>query len=174
MGSSLRPAEKLIAKAYLNPRQSVERREPPPQRPLNGNSLRAVPLTYQTPKLVPWEEFEQTAQIRMAYFTALVPSAAISKFVRLRKEWRKASRHLSRMKDIVALRPYAEIMAMGPRVVPLLIAELERSPDWWFYALELITGQNPVTDEHRGDLDGMAKDWIRWWNEDGASWLIRN
>ena len=37
------------------------------------------------------------------------------------------------------LRPYQRIIGMGLPVVPLILEELEREPDQWFWALEAIT-----------------------------------
>jgi hypothetical protein len=51
---------------------------------------------------------------------------------------------------------------MSEPAVPLILKELQARPDHWFTALRAITGENPVPDEHRGDLRAMADDWLRW------------
>ncbi|MEX2561314.1 MAG: hypothetical protein WD403_15430 [Pirellulales bacterium] len=43
-----------------------------------------------------------------------------------------------------------------------LLQELENEPDYWFWALEAITGENPVPDELRGNLEEMAVAWLEW------------
>jgi hypothetical protein len=35
---------------------------------------------------------------------------------------------------------YRQIIAIGKDAIPLLLAELEREPDWWFAALKELTG----------------------------------
>ena len=57
---------------------------------------------------------------------------------------------------------YQQIIAMGDAAVPLLLAELEREPDWWFAALKSITGADPVPPAHRGRLQDMTRAWLQW------------
>lgn len=60
------------------------------------------------------------------------------------------------------LRPYQRIIGMGLPVVPLILEELAREPDQWFWALEAITEQNPVPVEDKGKMPLMAQAWINW------------
>lgn len=55
---------------------------------------------------------------------------------------------------------------MGEGAVPLLLAELRREPDDWFWALHAITGANPVPAASRGDLRAMTEAWLQWGIED--------
>src|SRR5439155_22227751 len=57
---------------------------------------------------------------------------------------------------------YREIIALGRRAIPWLLAELEREPDHWFSALKQLAGADPVRPEHRGNIEAMAADWIGW------------
>lgn len=63
--------------------------------------------------------------------------------------------------------PYRAIIALGPRVVPLILRELEKAPDHWYVALEELTGARPSPPEHRGVLAAIAEDWVRWGREQG-------
>ena len=66
---------------------------------------------------------------------------------------------------------YQSIIGMGAPVVPLLILQLRSEgdePDQWFWALQAITGENPVTDSERGDFQKMAKAWIDWYDKQNA------
>lgn len=56
---------------------------------------------------------------------------------------------------------------MGPEVVPLILAELEKKPDHWFWALEAITGENPVSENEAGDMEASAKAWVKWGRQNG-------
>lgn len=70
-----------------------------------------------------------------------------------------ASSSLARM---VANPNYQRIIGMGRPAVPYLLAELEARPDHWMWALEMITGENPVPPEHVGRLGAMASAWMEW------------
>jgi hypothetical protein len=51
---------------------------------------------------------------------------------------------------------------MGWPAVPLLLAELQQQPDFWFKALREITKENPVPANVAGNVNKMANAWIRW------------
>ena len=52
---------------------------------------------------------------------------------------------------------YQRIIGLGSAVVPLLLRELERQPDHWFWALKAITGADPVPAASRGKLHEMNR-----------------
>ena len=56
---------------------------------------------------------------------------------------------------------------MGPAVVPLILAELEREPDHWFWALEAITGESPIPQCDAGDVEASALAWVEWGRQKG-------
>ena len=84
------------------------------------------------------------------------------RFQRLAAEWKERSRYLSNTAQMAMLEPYQRIIGMGPPVVPLILAELRREPDHWFWALEAITEENPVPPEAAGKVRPMAQAWIEW------------
>ena len=51
---------------------------------------------------------------------------------------------------------------MGWPVVPLILDELNREPDQWFWALEAITEANPVPAEAAGHVLRSAGAWVEW------------
>jgi hypothetical protein len=65
------------------------------------------------------------------------------------------------------LKPYQRIIGMGLPVVPLILEELRREPDQWFWALEAITDENPVPAEDAGNVRAMADAWIEWGRQHG-------
>jgi hypothetical protein len=65
------------------------------------------------------------------------------------------------------LRPYQRIIGMGAPVVPLILEELRREPDQWFWALEAITGENPVPAGSAGKVREMAAAWLEWGKRHG-------
>jgi hypothetical protein len=51
--------------------------------------------------------------------------------------------------------------------VPLLLEELQRDPDQWFWALEAITQENPVPPQAAGKVRPMAEEWVAWGKRQG-------
>ena len=89
------------------------------------------------------------------------------RFRELKEDWKSKTRHLSNTAQISLVFPYQMIIGMGPQVVPLILSELENEPDLWFWALEAITGENPVTKNEAGDMEASAQAWIRWGKQNG-------
>ena len=56
---------------------------------------------------------------------------------------------------------------MGKAAVPLLLAELQREPDDWFWALHAITGAELVPEQSRGKIHEMADAWLTWGRQHG-------
>jgi hypothetical protein len=84
------------------------------------------------------------------------------RFRRLAAEWKERSRYLSNTAQMAMLKPYQQIIGMGMPVVPLILQELRREPDQWFWALEAITGENPVPPEAAGNVRLSAQAWVEW------------
>jgi GAF domain len=63
---------------------------------------------------------------------------------------------------------YQRIIGMGQQIVPLLLKKIsEPSGEDWFGALGAITNENPVKLEHRGIIDKITEDWIKWGKSKG-------
>lgn len=83
------------------------------------------------------------------------------RFRELAVQWREEGGVYSG-REMFEVPSYRAIMAMGRPVVPLILRELEQRPDHWYFALRHLTGADPVSDEHRGRLHEMARDWVDW------------
>ncbi len=92
------------------------------------------------------------------------------KFRALAEWWREDTRFTSSLTELVLHPAYQRIIGMGQTALPLLLRELERQPDHWFWALTAITGGDPVRPEQRGKVKEMAWAWIQWAKEQGLSW----
>ncbi len=104
----------------------------------------------------------------MVFMIATTTEADVkARFCRLSAEWKERSKFLSNTAQMAMLQPYQRIIGMGPPAVPLILQELRREPDQWFWALESITDANPVTSEIAGNVDQMAQAWIRWGERNG-------
>ena len=75
--------------------------------------------------------------------------------------------YLSNTAQMAMLKPYQRIIGMGWSVVPLILEELNREPDQWFWALEAITEENPVSSDVAGDVRRSALAWLEWGRERG-------
>ncbi len=104
--------------------------------------------------------------------TVTVPDAAPSpelqaRFDALVSQWKDDTRPLSSITAMIRHPAYQEIIGMGQAVVPLLLRELQREPDFWFSALHVLTGENPMLPEHQGKVSEIAADWVQWGKERG-------
>lgn len=86
-------------------------------------------------------------------------------FKRLSASWRREVAHCSCVSEMAMHPAYQRIIGLGPAVVPLLLRELERRPDHWFWALKAITGADPVPPEDRGRVGKMTAAWLKWAKE---------
>lgn len=86
------------------------------------------------------------------------------KFQRLVREWRIQRGPASSHTEIVLCPAYQNIIAMGDDVVPLIMQQLGRGIiDHWFWALEVLTGAQPVEPEDAGNYARMTQAWLTWW-----------
>jgi hypothetical protein len=90
------------------------------------------------------------------------PAEVRDRFRRLAAEWKEQSRFLSNTAQMAMLRPYQRIIGMGWPAVPLILDELRREPDQWFWALEAVTEENPVPADAAGDVRRSAAAWVAW------------
>jgi len=89
------------------------------------------------------------------------------RFYELRDDWKSTTRHLSNTAQISLVFSYQKIIGMGPAVVPLILSELDKEPDHWFWALEAITDENPVSENDAGDIQASSRAWVRWGRDRG-------
>jgi hypothetical protein len=93
-----------------------------------------------------------------------------SRFQRLAQAWRAAVGPTSSLTQMAMHPAYQQIIGMGRDAIPLLLRELEREPDHWFWALKAITGVDPVDPGLKGRLDEMAGAWLKWGKEQSFRW----
>jgi hypothetical protein len=82
-------------------------------------------------------------------------------------KWERETSHLSSTPKMVLHSSYQRILAMGPDVVPYLLLDLQRTHRSWFWALNHLTGVDPVRIEDKGDLDKMVAAWVAWGKREG-------
>ena len=89
------------------------------------------------------------------------------RFRQLKADWKSKTRYMSNSAQMATVWPYQQIIGMGRPALPLILRELERETDHWFWALEAISGENPVPAEHAGQVENMSKAWIAWGRQHG-------
>ncbi len=89
------------------------------------------------------------------------------RFQQLAAEWKEKSALLSAPEQIAMLDSYQRIIGIGTPAIPLILRELSREPDHWFWALRAISGVNPVAPEARGNLEAMTAAWLAWGKRKG-------
>src|SRR5262249_22628797 len=82
------------------------------------------------------------------------------RFEELARQWKKGTAYSSSAADIATHPAYQQIIGMGRDVLPYIFQELRRKPDHWFWALNAITGENPVPQTARGELNKMTDAWL--------------
>lgn len=86
----------------------------------------------------------------------------------LAAEWRKTRQRASSSVFKWVMHPaYQRIIGKGKEAIPFILRELEREPDHWFWALNAITGEDPVKKEDQGDIAAMSRAWIHWGRQSG-------
>ncbi|WP_155631952.1 hypothetical protein [Burkholderia cepacia] len=86
-------------------------------------------------------------------------------FDTLKDQWLAATAFASATVDIVLNDAYQQIIGLGPAALPLILRELEKNGGQWFWALRMITRQDPVPKELRGKTKQMAEAWVNWAKE---------
>ncbi|MBZ9885629.1 hypothetical protein LB535_25135 [Mesorhizobium sp. CA10] len=87
----------------------------------------------------------------------------VSRFYQLVRTWRAETAYSSSSSEMFSHPAFREIVSMGRVVVPLIVQELRRQPDLLVAALPQITGDDPVSEDDRGDIYAMAASWIEWY-----------
>ena len=77
--------------------------------------------------------------------------------------WWKTDTEFQSSVSRIAMHPgYQQIIGMGKEVLPLILHDLEATQAPWFWALQAISGADPIPPDDRGYVDRMTRAWIRW------------
>ena len=89
------------------------------------------------------------------------------RFERLARSWKESIGPTSSIHKMSMHSSYQQIIAMGYSAVSLILEDLQREPNHWFWALRAITGADPVQIENQGNIREMANDWLTWGRSHG-------
>jgi hypothetical protein len=95
------------------------------------------------------------------------PERLTAAFRKLADEWRAGTQYLSSITDIAMHPAYQRIIGLGPQVIPLILGELAKQPEQWFWALAALTGEDPVPATDKGRVRVMAGAWLKWGRDNG-------
>jgi len=88
-------------------------------------------------------------------------------FQALKDSWQNETTSLSSTNEIIYNENYQHIIGLGPDVIPLLLRDLARTQNFWFWALMMISRENPVNEDDAGDIEKMTKSWLDWGHRKG-------
>ena len=93
-----------------------------------------------------------------------------ARFQELVRKWKSGRSASSSVAEIVSHQAYQGIIGMGERAVPLILNQLRlkgSKPAHWFWALNAITLEQPVSQSDRGNLVKMSQAWLEWGRRKG-------
>ena len=100
-------------------------------------------------------------------FEAYNSPTLTQRFEYLYQEWSEGTKFYSNGDKILAHWALQELISLGEPIIPLVLQKYNEKPNHWTYPLMQITGENPVPEEHHGNLEAMQKDWLAWGEKNG-------
>jgi len=84
----------------------------------------------------------------------------VQRFRDLVRQWKEATTFTSSGTEIALHPAYQQIIGMGKEAIPLILEELQRKEDHWFWARKSITGADPVPPGECGSLPKKTATWL--------------
>ena len=129
---------------------------------LHTTVLSGSRLEFAVPELPEGTDVEVSVMLSTAE-----PTETAKRFAVLADRWKRETAVLSSVSQMAMHPAYQEIIGMGREALPLILQELERTPNHWFWALRAITGESPVPPDQFGKVEEMANAWLHWGREQG-------
>lgn len=89
------------------------------------------------------------------------------RFAQSAEIWRNETGMYSITTKKVAHTEYQRILAMGSKVIPLILIELQERGGYWFEALEALVGSDPFSDSGHLSMRELKAQWIEWGKREG-------
>ncbi|WP_204103153.1 MULTISPECIES: hypothetical protein [Spirulina sp. CCY15215] len=87
------------------------------------------------------------------------------RFDQLKSQWKQDTEMLSSISRIIKHPAYQKIILIGERAIPLILSDLQKESDHWFYALTKLTKTDPVKPED--DFNQAVEVWLNWGKQQG-------
>lgn len=130
----------------------------------NGLSKTVVPMWQNFAKA---QRLENEAIALIEFALGAGPQPLEIKFRELVARWKSERSEIASFAKMAMHPAYQEIIEMGQKATPLILKEMRRDPDHWFWALNAIEGVDPVPEVSRGKFAEMTTAWIDWGIEKG-------
>ena len=94
--------------------------------------------------------------------STIAPPLFTDRFERLAAEWEEATEFISSTTQMSMHPAYQQTIGIGPDAVPLILGRMRTKSGHWFWALRVITRQDPVAPEDAGNVQAMTDAWLHW------------
>lgn len=84
------------------------------------------------------------------------------RFNKLAKKWKDDTQFVSSVETLITHPAYVEIINMGKDILPYMFKRLQKHGEHWFFALQKITGADPINPEDAGRVKEMTAAWLNW------------
>lgn len=128
------------------------------------------PLYFHEERISELEEKVRVLDGEFSSFVRKRRAATKKRFDALLDRWKRERGPKSFIEKLSMHPAYQQIIGLGEDAVPFLLAEFERSPGHYDWALRAITGEDPIPKECRGRLKEMSRLWIQWGKDNGYEW----
>jgi hypothetical protein len=91
-----------------------------------------------------------------------------AKFRQLADAWRRETMADSSITRAAMNPNYQRIIGMGPAALPIILKELRDRGGHWYWALRMISGEDPVPEHSRGKVREMRQHWLDWGHRRGS------
>ena len=89
------------------------------------------------------------------------------RFRELTRAWKAGAQFTSSMTELMMHPAYQQVIGMGPVALPHLIRALRERPDFWFWALQAITGETPLPNPAEHTFQENVDAWLEWGRKHG-------
>jgi hypothetical protein len=131
-------------------------------------TLEPVESVPQIPHEGDYSNSEKFEKLSRGQLLATPDDSLAREFKECTMKWKRETGFHSSLSKKFTHPDYQRIMAMGKPALPFILRELRDELDHWFYALELITG-NEAKDVAAGvnNLDDARSAWLEWGYKNG-------
>lgn len=125
--------------------------------------MESVTILFIEPNsFIAFDEANQAVKFWRRWESVAAPKEISEKFEQLKKMWIADTAMLSNPRLKYENKNYKEIIKLDSFILPYIIQDLTENNNDWFFALNQITNENPIKEEHQGYYDLMKQDWLDW------------